>query len=147
MKFATLANSAEKIYLVAKNVTGNTITTGMATALAIGGNSFDGLSAVTTASGTAANLPGWIGIASKDIAVNDLGLIQSFGYAASILISNVGSSLTITQGDLLIPGAAAGALFSGAPTAANAGLNYVINANTTTISSGSLYVSGLIRCL
>lgn len=137
---------AEKIYMVVKNVNGATITTGLGAALAIAGNSFDGINAVLP---TAGNLPGFVGVALKDIPVNSYGLIQVWGFNGSILLSNVGSSLTINQGDPLVPSGQAGAFFSSAPTYANAGFKYIVVASNVPValSAGVSYVSGLVRCL
>ena len=136
----------EKVFLPVKNVSGDTISLGDAVALAVTGNSVDGTSAVKADSSTAANLPGFLGIAERDIADTAVGLVQSVGFADSVLLSNVGTSLTITQGDPLVPGALAGGLFSAAPTYANSGLRYVLAAETATVSAGTNYIKGFLRC-
>jgi hypothetical protein len=102
---------AEKVQLVVKNVDGGgSITTGMGAVLVQTGASVDGVSAVRS---TAALWKGFIGVANQDIAINGFGLVTAWGYANSVAISNVGSSITITAGDYLRPGAAAGTFFSG----------------------------------
>lgn len=139
----------EKVFITVNNVSGNTITTGMAVAFAYG-NSFDGISAVLPASGTAANLPGFCGIAVSDIANNGYGRVQSYGVNGSIMLSNVATSITINAGDPLIPSALGGALTSTAPTYANSGLRYVIASSvpSNTLSQAApLYCAGFIRCL
>lgn len=139
--------SANKLYISVKNVQGATITRGYGVALAIAGNSFDGAQAVLPASGTAGNLPGFVGIADNDIANTNSGIVQCWGFAASVFLSNTGTSVTINQGDPLTPGAAAGGLTSGAPTYANGGLKYILASNVPAAISASGYVSGLVRCL
>jgi len=136
----------EKVFLTVKNVLGATITKGYAVALCVAGNSFDGQSAVLADSSTAANLPGFIGIAKADLANTEYGPVQCFGYAASVYLSNVGTSITITQGDAMIPGADAGGMFSAAPTYADSGFGVVIAVGTPTISASG-YTEGFIRCL
>lgn len=137
----------EKISFSVKNITGATVTTGLGVAYAITGNSVDGVGVILPASGTAASLPGFMGIALQDIPVNGYGLVQAFGMVNSILLSNVGTSITITQGDPLIPSAQGGALFSGAPTYANSGGQVVIAMATAGISGASTYISGLLQGL
>lgn len=102
---------AEKVQIVVKNVDGGgSITTGMGAALVQTGASIDGISAVRS---TAALWKGFVGVAQQDIAINGYGLVTAWGFANSVAISNVGSSITVTAGDYLRPGAAAGTFFSG----------------------------------
>lgn len=102
---------AEKVQIVVKNVDGGgSITTGMGAALVQTGASIDGISAVRS---TAALWKGFVGVAQQDIAINGFGLVTAWGFANSVAISNVGSSITVTAGDYLRPGAAAGTFFSG----------------------------------
>jgi len=142
--------SAGKLYLPVQNVAGATITKGYAAALAIGGNSFNGNAAVLAASATTADLPGFIGVADADIANTGYGLVQCWGFAASVFISRTNTSVTINQGDPLVPGAAGGGLTSAAPTYANSGFKFVLASNvpvTTSLAVTSAYLSGLVRCL
>lgn len=145
------ARGDEKAFMTVKCVEASSITTGMGVAIKIAtGASFDGTSAVMTRSGTAGDLPGFIGIAVQDIASNAFGLIQTFGFCASVLISNVGTSVTIAFGDPLIPSPLAGALSSGAPTYAASGFGYVLASNVpaNTLSTASVtYVSGYVRAV
>jgi len=147
MNTGILTRGAEKTFLTIKNVLGATITKGYAVVLAVAGNSFDGVSAVLADSGTAANLPGFIGIARDDIADNSYGLAQCFGYNASVFLSAEGTSITITQGDCMIPGAGAGGMSSAAAgTYAASGFGYVLAVGTPTISA-AVYTEGFIKCL
>lgn len=151
MLFKQAARGDERAFMNVKNVEASSLTTGMGAALAIsGGASFDGTSVVRAASGTAANLPGFLGIATQDIPSNGFGLLQIFGNCASVLVSNMGTSITLTVGDPLIPSAVAGALFSAVPTYAASGFNWVICSNppaNTLSQAAPLYVSGFVRCM
>lgn len=151
MLFKQAAYGDERAFLTGKNVEASSITTGMGVALRIGTTaSFDGTSIVRAASGTAGDLPGFLGISVRDIPSNAYGLIQNFGNTASVFLSVMGTSITITAGDPLIPGAVAGSLFSGVPTYAASGFSWVIASNppTATLSQASpLYCSGFVRAL
>ena len=141
----------EKIFIPVLNTEASSMTTGYAVAIAFGAASADGHQAVMTRSGTAANLPGWVGVAAADIAANTRGRVQTYGYAASIYLSQMNTSITVTIGDLLVPGAQAGGLTSAiTPTGAASGFRYVmvISAPTLTLSNtvGNCYTSGYIRC-
>lgn len=136
----------EKVYVAVKNVSASSLTTGYAVALAIAGNSFDGVNAVLADSDDTGNLPGFIGVARADIASNSNGQVISAGFAASVFLSHVGSSITINQGDPLVPGKAPGGLASLAPTYAASGFRYVLASNTPPAVSAAAYCSGLVRC-
>lgn len=132
----------EKIFISVKGVEGATITAGLPVAFAVA-TSNDGINAViANASG---DMPGFIGIAVADIANNDYGLVQVFGFVNSVLLSNVGSSITINAGDPLVPGPAG--MFSAAPAYANSGFKYVIASNVPVAMSAAAYASGLIKML
>lgn len=151
MLFKHSAYGDEKGFLVIKNVEASSITTGMGVAIRVGTTaSFDGTQSVRAASGNALDLPGFMGIAVKDIASNAYGLVQNFGNAASVLISVVNSSITITNGDPLVPSASAGALFSAAPTYATSGFGFVLASNisiNTLSATAAFYASGFVRCI
>jgi hypothetical protein len=151
MLFKAAALGDERAFMTAKNSSGTSITLGYAVELAISGTaSFDGTQVVLANSATAANLPGFLGIAAATIPNTSYGLVQIFGNVASVLVSTMGTSITLTAGDPLIPSAVAGALFSGAPTYAASGFNWVICSNppTNTLSQAApLYVSGFARCI
>lgn len=151
MLFKHAALGDERAFLTGKNVEASSITTGMGVALRIGTTaSFDGTSVVRAASGNAADLPGFIGISVRDIPSNSYGLIQCFGNTASVLLSVTTTSITITAGDPLIPGAVAGTMFSGVPTYAASGFNWVIASNPPQITLSNAapqYSSGFVRCL
>ena len=141
-------SDAEKVFISVRDVSASSITRGYGACLAIGGNSFDGNAAVLSDSdGNAADLPGFIGVADADIAVNAYGLVQTWGFATSVFLSAVGSSITINQGNPLVPGRAPGGLFSLAPTYAASGLKFVLVSNTPPAISAAAYASGLVRCI
>lgn len=151
MLFKQAALGDERAFMTVKNVEASSITTGYGVMLAIGtGASFDGTQAVMSISTGTASLPGFVGISVKDIPSNQYGLVQIFGNCASVLISNVGTSITIGCGNPLIPSPLAGALSSAAPTYAASGFNWVIASNTPTNTlsvAAPLYISGFIRCI
>lgn len=151
MLFKQSSRGDEKAFITVKNVEATSITLGQGVALIIGtAASFDGTQAVRPASGTAANLPGFLGVAAQDIPSNGFGLVQIFGNAASVMISNVATSITINTGDPLIPSPASGLFASGAPTYAASGFGWVIASNvaTNTISvAAPLYISGFVRAV
>jgi len=140
-------NSADRVLIVVKNVDGGgSITTGLAVALCEAGASIDGVSAVKL---TGARGKGFAGIAAGDIAINAFGLVTAWGYAASVQISAVGSSITVTAGDVLKPGAVAGTLFS---AIANEAIStqlykYVYVASSQTISANPVWTAGIVRAL
>lgn len=142
MQIQTVNRSTpERVYMSIKNVEGATITTGLPVAYALG-TSNDGISA--TIANAAADYPGFLGIALNDIPNNEYGRIQVAGFVNSVLISNVGTSITINAGDPLVAGPAG--MFSGAPTYANSGFKWVAAAsNVPAAISAAAYVSGLIR--
>lgn len=131
----------EKIFISVKNQEGATITTGRAVSLV--NTSTDGVNAVIA--DAAGDYPGFVGIATSDIANNDYGLIQITGWVASILISNEGSSITINANDPLVPAAAG--MASAAPTYANSGMRWVFASNLPVAVSASGYCSGLIKMI
>lgn len=151
MLFKQAARGDERAFITVKNVEASSITTGYSAGVKIAtAASFDGTSAVMMRSGTAGDLPGWLGVSVQDIPSNGFGLVQIFGNCLSVLLSNVGTSVTINFGDPLIPSPTAGALSSGAPTYAASGFGYVLSSNppTNTLSTASvLYGSGFIRCI
>lgn len=142
MQFQQLnRDQAENVYRVVRNVEGATITTGLPVSLV--NTSTDGVAAVI--SDAAGNHPGFIGVAVQDIANNDFGRIQTSGFVNSILVSHVGSSITINAGDPLVPGPVG--FFSAAPTYANSGFKFLSASNVPVAVSAAAYASGLIKGL
>lgn len=132
-------DSAERVYITINNVEGATITTGRPVSLV--NTSTNGVNGVIA--NAAADYPGFVGVAVEDIANNDIGRVQIAGWVDSILISNVGSSITINANDPLVPAPAG--FFSGAPTYANSGFRWVQASNLPVAVSAAAYASGLIR--
>ncbi len=142
MQFSKLnRENPENVYMVVKSVEGATITTGLPVSLV--NTSTDGVNAVIA--NAAADYPGFIGIAVQDIADNDYGRVQINGFVASVLLSNVGSSITINANDPLVPGPAG--MFSAAPTYANSGFKWLTASNVPVAVSAAAYASGLIKVL
>lgn len=139
-------SDAERVEIIVKNVDGSgSLTTGMGVALVMAGASTDGISAVKLA---AAGQRGFSGVARQDIPINGFGLVTAWGLANSVLLSHVGTSLVITAGDTLKPGAAAGTFFSSLVPEAFSTLlyKYVVAVDTATVSAAA-YVRGIVRAL
>lgn len=130
-------DTADKAYVIIRNREGATITQNMACNYDIT-TSFDGLYAMQCNANDLASLAG---VADENIADNDYGRVQAWGYRASIMISAEGTSCTLTKGDVLCPVSGQWGLNTGA-----APRNCVILGETKTISAAG-YVSGLIRCI
>ncbi len=142
MQFQQLNRTdAENVYRIVKNVQGATITTGRGVSLV--NTSTDGVSAVIA--DAAADYTGFIGVATQDIANNDYGRVQISGFVNSVLVSHVGSSITINAQDPLVP--APSGFFSGAPTYANSGFKYLFASNVPAAVSGASFMSGLIKTI
>lgn len=137
-------NDPESIRVAFKNVDGGgSIATGYGIQIVGSAASFDGISAVPS---TAAGIKNFNGIVAKDVPINGFGKATVWGYAASIAISNVGTSITVTANDTLKPGAVAGTFFSSITDAAMTTLlnKYAVAGQTTTISALG-YVSGFVH--
>lgn len=153
MLFKQASAGDERVFVTVKNVDAASITTGNGVMLVITTTaSFDGIQAVNSISTGGANLTGLLGVAVKDIAVNAFGLVQTYGNCSSVILSNMGTSITIGAGNPLTPGPVIGTWTSvgGAPTYALSGFGYIIASNTpsnTLSQAAPLYCSGFIRCL
>lgn len=141
---------AERIQLVFTNVDGGgSVTTGMGVCLVQTGASIDGVSGVKS---TLANWGGFIGVSSSDIAINGYGLATAWGIAASVALSNVGTSITVTRGDYLTASAVAGLFFSSiTPQALSTQLyRYLFAATTIPVDISNLaqsYVRAMVRAV
>ena len=139
----------ECVKITVKNVDGGgSITTGAGVCFVQAGASIDGISAINS---TAATWEGFCGVADQDIAINGYGLVVSWGLANSVALSHVGSSITVTAGDILKPGAVAGTFFSSITDQAVSTLfyRYVIAATTPVAVStqSQAYAKGIVRGL
>lgn len=137
-------NDVEYARVAFKNVSGGgSITTGYGLQLIQSAASFDGLSCTPS---TAAAIKNFHGIVVRDTPINGFGKATAYGYVASVVISNVGTSITVTAGDTLIPGAVAGTFFSSVTDAAMTTIlnKYVVAGATANISALN-WVSGFVR--
>lgn len=115
---------AEKVFTIGHNVDADSITTGMA-ARYVGAApaehvSTDGNAVVKLAVADDPNMLLFAGIAAEDIPSNGFGLLQNYGYVDSVMLSHVGTSVTIgtfggINSSLLRPGGRTGTMFSGGP--------------------------------
>lgn len=150
MQFRKLnRDGSEKVFRTVLNVEGATITTGMPVSLRPATASLDGISAVISNSAT--DQLGFIGVAVQDIANNDYGLVQVNGFVNSVLLSNAGTSITITAGDLITAGPVGFYSFNPAVAYSGAGAGlfnwrHVTAVDTATVSALA-YVRGLINVL
>lgn len=137
----------EVVRVAFKNVDGGgSITTGYGVALVTSAASFSiGQNGVRR---TAALQKTFIGVSASDVAINGFGKAVAWGYAASIALSNVGTSITVTAGDVLKPGAVAGTFFSSVTDEALSTVVYrfAVAGQTVTISAAA-WVSGFVRGL
>lgn len=145
---------AEKVFIVVKNVSGATATTGRGMRY-VGGAaaeivSTDGVQAVLLdASG---NMPLFCGIAAQDIADNGYGRVQAWGYVNSVAYSAEADKTIGVTGlsrAVLIKGALAGSFTSTGGEGTNTSANYkfVLALTTVNISGGLPYGSGFVRAL
>lgn len=142
MLFKHAAFGDEKAFMSVQNVSASSITTGFPVLLATANASFNGTNVIV---GANSGNTGFVGVAFQDLPPNSYGLIQNLGPTASILLSNVGTSITINNGDPVVPGPAG--FFSAAPTYANSGFKYVLVSNTPAAVSAAGYASGYVRAI
>jgi hypothetical protein len=90
--------SADTIQIAFKCVEAKSITQNSGVTLC-NASSIDGINAVQPAAGTLKSI---IGVASSTVASNGYGLAKAWGYQASVKLSNEGTSITITAGDMVI---------------------------------------------
>lgn len=142
-------NDPEKVLVMVKNVDGSgSITTGMGACLAIQAGSYTQNDAVRA---TAALGNRFVGIAVKDIAINDFGPVTAYGLAVSIMLSQSVGSYTVTAGDQLRIGGQAGTFTSVIIPEATSTQYYkyvVCSAmNQATVSNPLSYGSGIVFAL
>lgn len=111
--------------------------------LAVDGDTANGIGAIHP---TAASFKSWAGIMLGNVAINSYGNSRVWGYNASAILSNYGTSVTITAGDALRPNSGVG-LGMGSSIAALTILNtkYAIALSSTKNASstnGALSASG-----
>jgi predicted regulator of Ras-like GTPase activity (Roadblock/LC7/MglB family) len=132
---------AENVFRSVLNAEGATITTGLPVSLVH--TSTDGVKAVIA--NAAADYLGFTGVAVQDIANNDYGRIQISGFVNSVLLSNVGTSLTINANSEMVPSPAG--FYAAAPTYLNSGFKFMFASNVPVAVSAAAYASGLIKTL
>jgi len=140
---------ADKIFINVLNADVDSLTTGYGAAFCVGANSFNGATVWKTDQDTTAGLRDttFVGVAAADIAPNAIGRVQIWGFADSVYLSNVGTSITINSGDALTPGDAPGGFFSAVPTYLLSGFKWIICSNPPVAVSASGYCSGIVRGL
>lgn len=122
-------SSPETVFIVAKNVSGSTLTAGYSAVFDVSA-SVDGVR-VTQASST--DLQAYAGVADSDIANNDFGLLQVYGYRSSALIwSSTGSSVA---GDNLTVTAAKWGVTPAATSGASKSFGFLCEAISASTSS------------
>lgn len=120
---------AETVFVVAKNVSGSTITAGYSCVFDVGAN-VDGVR-VTQASST--DLQAYAGVADSSIADSAYGLIQVYGYRASVYLkSSTGSSVA---GDNLTVAAATWGLTPATTSGASKSFGFLCEAVAASSSS------------
>lgn len=121
--------------------------------LAVDGNTANGIGAMQPAAISHKSLAGTM---RENVAINSYGLVRSWGYAASNICSNYGSSVTITAGDAMRAAAGTGLGYSSTAAALTIlNTKYAIalattaNTNSTNgaLSASAAWVQALIRAL
>lgn len=140
---------AEKVFIIVKNVDGGgSITTGMGAAFSPDTASDDGVNAVQSTGALSAL---FAGVAQKDIAINGFGLVQVWGFAASVAISQSVGSWTVTAGDILRHSGDAGHFASVITDQAISTQLYryivAMDAVGDTVSNPRVYMSGFVKAL
>lgn len=139
MQFATVTREeADKAYIIVRNREASSITQNMLCGFDQT-TSFDGLWAMQ---GNTSDLNNMAGVADANIATNDYGRVQCWGYRASIYTEAGGSSVTITKGDMC------GLVASnwGTNSIAAAFTRGIVAGETATVSAAT-YIKGFLRCV
>ncbi len=134
---------AEVVFMVAKNVSGSTVTAGYSVVFDTG-SSVDGVR-VTQASAT--DLAAYAGVAHDDIANSAYGLIQVYGYRASVRIyTSAGDSVA---GDLFGPTGDQWGVLPGTTSATETSFGFICEAITNSAGSSqfSTTAKAFIRAL
>jgi len=142
--------SAAKLFLPVKATISASLTNGYLVGFALNGVSFDGNQAMLLDSDVAAHVPGMCGVAAGDIAGGGYGLVQAYGFAASVYLSQYGTSVTVNAGNPLVPGKEAGGCGSAVPTYLLSGFKYILCTNpppTVSMAVTANYCSGLVMCI
>lgn len=137
------ASNIDTVYIVGKNVSATTMTTGRLANFCVAAGSAYGAtgSPNMTISAAASNL--WAGVAESDIAVNATGRIIIYGYAASVFISTSTGDCAFNNGEVLTPAAVGGVLSSVAPSGAASAMKFITALSVGVSVLG--YCSGIVR--
>jgi hypothetical protein len=134
-------SDAETVFLIVYNVAGATITANYAavwdTATA------DGVRVTKPATATLSLL---VGLANKDIADSNYGLVQAYGYRASGFVTN-DTSQAIAAGDILIPVNAQHYLARSAASDGKSGFVYAGQSFATATTPAAANKNVFLRCL
>lgn len=139
--------SNEYVRTFFKNTATSSLTQGIpvcqVTALAA---SVDGLSAVHSLT---SSFRGFIGISRSSVAANGFGLADSWGKTNSILLSNEGTSISVTVGDLLllVTGTGLGMSSIGGATFDWANMNGATAGTTVNVSAAGYSSNCIVRAL
>ena len=139
-------SSAETVFIVAKNVSGSTITAGYSCAFDVGA-SVDG---VRVTQCTSTELSAYAGVADNDIANSAYGLIQVYGYRSAVYVKRSDNSATIATGSGLLPVDAVWSLTHQATSGTAKSFAFLCEAiadSSTTSSAYSANFKGFIRAL
>ena len=92
------------------------------------------------------NFPGFTGIAQNTTPINSWGKVRAIGTAASLLISNETTSITITAGDVLtvVNGTGLGMSSVGGVTLSYQNMKYAIITQTLTLSQGQVTADNVL---
>lgn len=134
-------SDAEKVWVNVTNVDGQTVTTHYPVFLMT--NSKNTSSVGTNEAAQAANAAtagegSFIGLANEDIANNDVGEVQVYGYHESALIYRIVGSVTVIPGHPLGPGNAAASVGLSSTGATQGLLGPVVALDTVTATLHSL---------
>jgi len=140
--------TAELVLVAFRNVDGaGSLTANLPSCYTVDGNSATGFPAIH--SRTAA-FPGFGGLVRTSVAINGYGLATAWGNHISVLISNEGSSITITAGDVLtlVNGTGLGMSSVGGVTLSFLNGKTVVQTTTLTVSAASQYADNVfVRAL
>jgi hypothetical protein len=132
---------AEKVFLIAYNVAGATITANYPAVWDI--STADGVRVSKPATAT---LSLFIGVSNKDIADSAYGLFQVYGYRASAYVTN-DTSQAIAAGDVLIPVNAAWHMARSTASDGKSGFLYAGEAFATATTPAAANKKVFIRAL
>lgn len=147
MLFNTLnGRNAAVAFMEVNNVDGaGSLTQNLPVCLFADGNTANGIAGGHPASTSIRN---WVGVANTTIPINGYGLVQIWGFRNSVLVSNSGTSISITAADVLVPVAGTGLGVASLNAAMTAVIGRVQGLSLQTINvSASGYVKIQLRTI